>query len=502
MQKILSSKQVRELDAYTIEQNGIESIDLMERACRSFFNWFVSKFQDRRTVGIVCGNGNNGGDGAGIARMLKERGYDVTLWLVESTGSASGNFKINLEKAKSNKLRIYEILDRGEDTSIFRSCDIIVDALFGSGLNRPVTGLSKWVIDCMNAAAVTRVAVDVPSGLMADGPSEGSIVLADHTVSFQVPKLSFFLPECYRYVGAWTLVDIGLDKDFMKSAETRYQYVTLKSARRLLRRRSKFDHKGIYGHALMIAGSLGKLGAAVLSSRAALRSGLGLLTIHIPKCGNIVLQSSVPEAMVSLDRNEEVFASPPALDSFSVIGIGPGIGKATDTVKALRVVLENFRRPIVIDADALNIISEHQDLMQIIPPGSILTPHPKEFERLVGRWSNDFERLSKQRDLAIRLKSVVLVKGAFTAIADSQGNIFFNTTGNPGMATGGSGDVLTGILTGLLAQKYESIAAAVLGVYLHGLSGDIVASERGMNGLLASDIIKFLHKAFQQLRRD
>lgn len=502
MQKILSSKQIRELDAYTIEHDGIESIDLMERACRSFFNWFVEKFQDRCSVGVICGSGNNGGDGAGIARMLKERGYEVTIWLVHGAGSATEDFKINLERARAVKVKIYEIVDQPEDMSFLDSCDVIIDALFGSGLNRPVSGLSKWVIDSMNAADIIRVAVDIPSGLMADGPSEGSVVSADYTVAFQVPKLSFFLPECYRYVGTWTLVDIGLNKDFLKTAVTNYKAVTLKAVRRLLKKRSKFDHKGTYGHALLIAGSLGKLGAAVLSSRAALRSGLGLLTVHIPRCGNIVLQSGIPEAMVSLDRNEEVFASPPALESFDVIGVGPGIGKATDTVKALRIVLENFRRPVVIDADALNIISENREFMQLIPPGSILTPHPKEFERLVGKWANDFERLSKQRELAIRLKSVVLVKGAFTAIADPQGDIYFNTTGNPGMATGGSGDTLTGILTGLLAQKYESIAATVLGVYLHGLSGDIAVSERGLNGLIASDIIDFLHRAFQHLRRD
>ncbi len=384
----------------------------------------------------------------------------------------------------------------------FEQTDVLVDAVFGSGLSRPVEGIYQWIIDAMNAAPVRRVSVDIPSGLMADQASKGSVFQADYTVSFQLPKVSFFLPEYYKFVGEWILVDIGLHQGFINNSDTQYYCITPKGSRKILKRRSRFDHKGTYGHALIIAGSLGKIGAAVLSARAAVRAGLGLLTVHIPRCGNVILQTSVPEAMASLDRSEDVLTSPPAIDRYSTIGIGPGLGKASDTAKALKSILHNFKKPMVIDADALNILAENRELLSLIPEGSILTPHPKEFERLAGTWEDDFQRLGKLRELASRLKCVVVLKGAFTSITDCGGTVYFNVTGNPGMATGGTGDVLTGILTGLLAQHYTSLDAALLGTYLHGLSGDLAILEKGMNSLIASDIIDFLPAAFLKTRRE
>ncbi len=502
MLKILSSKQIKALDAYTISHDSIESIELMERACRSFVNWFVDVIEQGCRIGIVCGTGNNGGDGLGIGRLLKERGYDVTVWLVRGEASTTPDFTLNLERAKLGSVRLYEILDKDPHTNIFQGCDILIDAIFGSGLSRPVEGIYKWVIEAVNEAEVRRIAIDMPSGLMSDSNSSGAIVKAHYTVSFQLPKLSFFMPQLHASVGEWILVDIGLNKEFIKNAETSHYYITPKAVRKILKKRSRFDHKGTFGHALLISGSLGKMGAAVLSSRAAIRAGLGLLTVHIPRCGNVIVQSSVPEAMVSLDRHEEILTSPPALETYTVVGIGPGIGRAIETVKALRFVLDNFRKPMVIDADALNILAENKDMLGAIPVGSILTPHPKEFERLVGKWANDFERLEKLQKLAAQLKSVVVLKGAFSCVASPDGMVYFNGTGNPGMATGGTGDVLTGILTGLLAQQYEPLKAAQLGVYLHGLSGDLAVPELGMNSLIASDVVDFLPSAFLQLRRD
>jgi ADP-dependent NAD(P)H-hydrate dehydratase / NAD(P)H-hydrate epimerase len=497
MPKIISSRQIKELDAYTIQHEPISSIDLMERACRAFESWFTERFDITHHIGIVCGTGNNGGDGLGIARLLYEAGYPVNVWIVKGNGTESTDFKINLDRLK-NKIVVGEVVSKPV-TELFSQCDILIDAIFGSGLSRAPQGLYADVIEHINQSSQLKIAVDVPSGLMMDGPSSGSIVKAHHTVSFQLPKLAFLLPQSYPFVGDWSVVPIGLSKDFIRQTSTPYSYLSLKDVKRIAKPRLTFDHKGRYGHALIIAGSIGKMGAAVLASRASLRAGLGLLTVHVPKCGNVVMQTSVPEAMSSLDTNEEFITHIENLDQYSTIGIGPGLGQSQETVKAFSSVLKQFKLPMVIDADALNILSTNKELLNHIPEGSILTPHPKEFERLVGSWANDFERLEKQQQLARQLKSVIVLKGAYSSIASPEGNVNFNSTGNPGMATGGSGDVLTGILTSLLAQHYSPIETAQLGVYLHGLAGDMASYEKGMNSLIASDIIEFLPNAFKKI---
>jgi hydroxyethylthiazole kinase-like uncharacterized protein yjeF len=346
---------------------------------------------------------------------------------------------------------------------------------------------------------VVRVAIDIPSGLMADSISQGPVVEARYTISFQLPKLAFLLPQNQRFVGAWKVVDIRLSKEFLQTINTSFFYLGLKDARKILKPRSTFDHKGDFGHALVVAGSYGKLGAAVLASRAALRAGVGLLTVHVPQCGYSVLQTAVPEAMVDVDAHDAYLTNHQELDHYSTIGIGPGLGKDAETVNALASILSNFKNPVVIDADALNILSEHRALQEFIPAGSILTPHPKEFQRLAGAWKDDFERLEKQKKLAAQLNVVVIVKGAYSSIASPDGTVYFNSTGNPGMATGGTGDVLTGILTALLAQGYSPVEAACLGVYVHGLAGDIAARHKGMVSMIASDVIDHLPEAFQKL---
>ncbi|MDH4089100.1 MAG: NAD(P)H-hydrate dehydratase [Cyclobacteriaceae bacterium] len=502
MLKILPPAQIKALDAYTIKHGAISSIDLMERACRAFTKWFAEHFSELCTVGVVCGTGNNGGDGMGIARMLKELGYPVKVWVVKGSGPESADFKINFDRARNIKIEILPLVnDVDVDEKVFDACEILIDAIFGSGLSRPVEGIYAQVIHCINKAEAKRVAVDIPSGLMTDSPSQDQIVKADFTISFQLPKLAFFLPECHSFVGQWTLVDIGLHKDFIKDADASYFYIIQKDLRKVLRERSTFDHKGNYGHALLIAGSFGKVGAAILAARAALRAGLGLLTVHVPQCGYPILQGSVPEAMVSVDQHEHHLSAVANLDHYTAIGIGPGLGTGPETVAAFVHILENFRSPMVIDADGLNMLSENSALLHLIPEGSILTPHPKEFERLVGGWKNDFERLEKQKMLAAQLKSIIVLKGAYSSIAAPDGRVYFNSTGNPGMATGGSGDVLTGILTGLVAQHYDPLQAAQLGVFVHGLSGDLAVPEMGINSLIASDIIDFLPSAFLRLRK-
>lgn len=495
MLKILTTSQIKALDAYTIQHEPIASIELMERACSAFTSWLTAKFHTYRAIGVVCGTGNNGGDGLGIARLLNEQGYDVKVWIVKGSMSESEDFKTNLGRIRG-KIPAFEIVSES-DQNLFSDRSILIDAIFGSGLSRPVDGIYSQAIRCMNKTNVIRIAVDMPSGLMADKPSEGEIVRADHTVTFQLPKLSFLFPQNSSYVGTWHIVDIGLDRNFIADAGSNYSLLEQADINALLKPRSKFDHKGSFGHALLIAGSYGKMGAAVLGARSALRSGAGLLTVHVPQSGYEIMQTSVPEAMASVDENEKVLSSFPDIKAFSAIGIGPGIGQDKKTINAFKALLEISAMPLVIDADALNILGSNRELLHMLPKNSILTPHPKEFERLVGSWENDFERLKKQTDFSVKTGTNVLLKGAHSSISTPEGKVYFNNTGNPGMATGGSGDVLTGVIVGLLAQGYSGLESALIGCWVHGLAGDRAAAHFGQISMTASDITDYLPDAFR-----
>lgn len=497
MIKILSSSQIKELDEYTIASEPIASIDLMERACRAFTNWLVERFDATHRIGIVCGTGNNGGDGLGIARMLHDWNYPVKVWIVRGGVKETDDFRINLQRIE-NIISVTEITSPCS-TDLFADRTILIDAIFGSGLSRPVEGIYKEVIAHLNQQNAIRISVDTPSGMFADKHSEGEIFRARHTVCFQMPRLGFMMSENHGFTGEWHVVDIGLCKKGLQEIQSRYYQTTLKSARKIYKPRNKFDHKGKFGHALLIAGSTGKMGACILAAKAALRSGLGLLTTHIPKSGYSIMQTAVPEAMASLDQSDHHFSDQQVIGEFQTIGIGPGLGQHPDTQKALGKLLEKASNPMVIDADALNLLASHSEMLHLIPAGSILTPHPKEFERLVGNWHNDFERLLKLEEFSKKIKSVIVLKGAYSTIACPSGKVYFNPTGNPGMATGGSGDVLTGILTGLLAQGYTAEESALLGVYVHGLSGDLAAREKGLTALIASDLIDFLPTALKKL---
>lgn len=492
MLRILNTSQIKSLDEYTIKHEPIASIDLMERACHAFVSWFTLHFDVTKKVGVVCGTGNNGGDGLGIARLLQEWGFQVKVWIVRGAVPESADFKTNLQRLKAE---VFEITQEGID-NFFAEQDILIDAIFGSGLSRPTEGIYANVIRQVNQSRAIRVAVDIPSGLMADKPSTGEIVQAHHTITFQLPKLSFLLPKSGSFVGEWHTVNIGLNEKFIQEAEGNYFLLEQHDIKSILHERNKFSHKGNFGHALLIAGSYGKMGAAILSARAAMRSGIGLLTVHVPKHCYEIIQTSVPEAMASVDAADEWFSTVPSTKNFVTIGIGPGIGQEKQTVQALKGLLESFNKPIVLDADALNIIGANRELLQRISQGSILTPHPREFERLVGTWTDDFERLQKQINFSKSTKTVLLLKGANTSISTPDGKVYFNNTGNPGMATGGSGDVLTGLVTGLLAQGYTSEESAILGAWIHGLAGDRAAGNKGQETLIASDIIDHLPEAF------
>ena len=496
MIKILNIDQIQALDRYTIANEPISSIDLMERACLRFVTWFVRKFQPSERVTVFAGTGNNGGDALGIARLLVERKFDVDVLVVRG-GEGSPDFKTNYERLSSLKI-IHEIKSTTAIPDF--NTDVIIDGLFGSGLTRPVEGLYADVIRALNKAQSVRVAIDIPSGLMADKPSPGEIFRADFTITFQLPKLSFLLSASAPFVGDWHVVDIGLSGDFISGQESRYRLLEAGDVRQLLKSRLRFDHKGTFGKALLVCGGYGKMGAAVLSARAAVRSGLGLLTVHIPGCGYEILQTAIPEAMVSVDDDNECFSSGISeLAGYVGIGIGPGIGTRTETAAAFGRLMQDYSRSMVIDADGINILASGGELVHLIPAKSILTPHPGELKRLIGGWKDDFDRLDKSLNFAAKTNTYLLVKGAFTSIATPEGHLYFNPTGNPGMATGGSGDVLTGILTSLLAQGYTSQEAAILGTYVHGLAGDFAAERQGQIALIPSDIIRSLPRAFRVL---
>jgi ADP-dependent NAD(P)H-hydrate dehydratase / NAD(P)H-hydrate epimerase len=498
MIKILSVDQIKQLDARTIAHEPIASIDLMERASHSFVNWFMQRFDNTKKVGIVCGTGNNGGDGLAIARMLNDWHYKVSVWIVRGSIKETNDFLINRQRL-SYKLAAIDITSPSNQ-NLFTDQDVLIDAIIGSGLSRPTKDVYEQVINWMNSCEAIRIAIDVPSGLYAEQHSRGAVVKAHYTVSFQLPKLAFLLPENFEFVGDWYAVKICLDKKGIEEAETNHFVVEHNDIRSIIKPRNKFDHKGVYGKALLIAGCHGKMGAAVLSAKAIMRSGVGLLTTHVPSCGYEILQTAVPESMVSVDIEENHFSQVPELSDFDAIGVGPGLGQSPKSKKALQDLLQKYKKPLVLDADALNILASDKALTKLISANSILTPHPGEFGRLVGVWKNDFERLELQKRLAKNTNSIIILKGAHTSIVSPDGKVYFNTTGNPGMATAGSGDVLTGILTGLLAQGYSPLKAAQLGVYLHGLAGDLAAKSLSQQAFIASDIIDYLPMAYREMQ--
>lgn len=493
--KILSVEKIREADAYTIENEPISSIDLMERAASTIYEWFMKRCKSKEvSVKIFCGVGNNGGDGLALARMLFFTDIIPQVFMVRLSDKMSRDCEFNFNRLKEEtEVPIYDIFSDEEFPQISDN-EIIIDAVFGSGLNRKVEGFAAELIRHLNNNKAVRIAIDIPSGLSADtiytSYQHDAIFKADYTLSFQFPKLSFMFPENDVFVGRWEVLDIGLHKDYIEAAETMNFYTTEDVAMPILRKRSKFSHKGTYGHALLVAGSEGKTGAALLSAEACLRTGVGLLTAHLPKSAVLPMQIYLPEAMIDIDKSDAHCSEINDILSYTAIGAGPGLGKDAETVIALKKIIQEATVPLVLDADALNIIADNTTWLSFLPDKTILTPHPKEFERLFGKTYNSYERLEIQRKMSAVHNIIIVLKGAHTAITFPNGSCFFNSTGNPGMATAGSGDVLTGMILSLLAQRYMPEEAALLGVYLHGKAGDKAAEEKGEMSMIARDIIR------------
>jgi len=498
--KILSSAQIYKADQATIKSLGISSTELMEIAATKCADWIKGRYSDRsRQIHVFCGMGNNGGDGLVISRILIEAGYSVTCYNVNFSEKKSEDFLINFKQLKQAGCTPLEIFELNNFPHI-SSKELVIDAIFGLGLTREPKGIAKEVIKEINRSKAEVVAIDFPSGLFAEGAvtEPSSVIKADYTLTFQNPKLAFFLPDNRFYIKNWIVLDIGLDQNYIDSVDCHFKAVEEAMIKAMFKTRKRFTHKGSFGHSLMIGGSFGKIGAVILASRASLKTGSGLVSSYIPKCGYTAMQSSNPEIMVEVDDENYLqffnFKTKP-----TTIGIGMGMGMHLKTKKGFIAFLKSNKIPMLIDADGLNIIAEHEELSDLILENTILTPHPKEFERLVGSWENDYEKLDKQNKFSNTHKCLVILKGAYTSIS-YEDEIYFNTSGNPGLATAGSGDVLSGIITGLLAQGYKPLEAALIGVYVHGRAADLgIQNEESMESFIASNCINNLGKVFKEL---
>ncbi len=502
--KIFTSAQIHELDRYTIENEPIKSIDLMERAAGAITHAITETWSDDTPVIVFAGPGNNGGDALAVARMLAEKKYFVSVFLFNTKGKLS-------EDCEENKRRL---IDHGliesftEVTNEFdppklESGMLVVDGLFGSGLNKPLTGGYSSLVKYINQSDATVVSIDVPSGLMTEDNTynvRANIIRADVTLTLQTKKLSFLFAENQSIIGELRILDIGLSKDGLEKTVTSYNVLEEENVKKLLRRRDDYAHKGDMGNALIIAGSYGMAGAAILATRACLRCGVGKVAVCTPRRNNDILQISVPEAVMHIDKDDYFFSEAIDTTGYDALGIGPGLAKQETTSIAFISQLRRSTVPTVVDADGINILASHRAWVQQMPKGIIMTPHPGEFDRLAGNnFTDSYERLATAREMAEHFQVYIILKGHYSALCLPNGEIMFNPTGNAGMATAGSGDVLTGMITGFLARGYSQVDACILGMYMHGLAGDLAAKKLGMESLMASDIIRFLPQAFHRL---
>lgn len=500
--KLFTCKQIAEIDKLTMKMEPISSLDLMERASGQVAEWITRHVEPDHEIYIFSGPGNNGGDALAVARLLAWCNYRCTVWLADFGKEMKEDLAFNLKRLEDQNKVILKRIDSAESIPQIPSGTVIIEGLFGSGLNKPLSGLAKAVVEKINQSGATVISIDMPGGLFGEDNSDNdfsAIVRATHTLTFQFPKLSFLFPENDLFVGTWKVLPIGLHPEAIHQTQSTYFNLVQTYISGYLKKRAKFSHKGTYGHSLLIAGSYGKMGAAVLASKACLRAGAGLLTSHVPASGYQIIQNSVPEAMASTDPSATNFSKLPELNPFSAIGIGPGLDKKPETKQAFFDLIQEKPGKLVIDADALNILSENPEWYSLLQENTILTPHPKEFERLAGPSVNSYERLQKQIQFSVKHKIIVVFKGAHSCITVPNGSVFFNSTGNPGMATAGSGDVLTGIILGLLAQAYSPEEAVLIAVYIHGLAGDLAAAKFGYHSMIAGDIIEQLGSAFVQL---
>ena len=500
---IFTASQMAKLDAYTIKNESILSVDLMERAAGKLTEEVCKLCQPEQHIYIFAGSGGNGGDALAMARMLSQKGYNISAYLINIANHLNPDCEINRNRLVENcpEVEFHEITSQFDMPTLGKD-DIVIDGLFGTGLSRPVSGGFAMLVKFINRSEATVISIDIPSGLMCEDNTSNyqtNIIRASHTLTIQALKPAFMMADNQIFIGKLKIIDIGLkEKDCPQ--ENRFFYLDEEEEmRKLLRPRDAWGHKGTFGHGLLIAGSYGMAGAAVLAAKACLRSGIGKLTVHTPRINTPIIQGSIPEAIVHPDEENYYFSSSVKSDNYDALAVGPGIGTKKDTALAMIEQINHTRTSMIIDADALNILADRKGWLQQIPPSAILTPHPGEFSRVFNECQNDYQMLINAREQATRLKCHIILKGHRTAICCPNGIIYFNTTGNEGMATAGSGDTLTGILLALLSQRYSNTDACRLAVYLHGLAGDIATAKLGSHSVTASDIIDNLPDAFKHL---
>jgi len=498
--KVLSAKQIYQAHQNTIKKQQVSELELMERAGEQVFNWMHQRMQGSQVkIHIFNGIGNNGATGLILARLLLQYGYNVNNYVVNFSKKRSAAFLKSYEHIKGMKnwpKLMTSIDDFPEDIG---SDDIIIDAIFGIGLNRETSSFVNQVFDKLNKSNAFKLAIDIPSGLYADTPPENfnHILHVNYTLSFQCPKMVFLLPQTGIFTEQWEVLDIGLDPEFMTTVDAP-MLINKLEVLPLYRKREKYADKFTYGHALLIGGSYGKMGSIQLASKAALVSGCGLVTANIPKCGYVPMQTALPEAMVVTDTHEEEITKIKAKGHYNAVGLGVGLGTSDKTTKAVLHFLQSNTLPLVIDADGLNIVAKNQKILSKLSKQTIFTPHKQELKRLIGAWDNDFDMLAKAKSFSAKNDCILVIKGANTLTVYKE-DIFINTTGNPALATAGSGDVLTGIITGLLTQGYKPLNATIFGVYLHGKTADIALEDTGYQSFIASDAIDYLAEAYLDL---
>ncbi len=501
--KIFSREQISLIDRQTRVLEPISEIDLMERASVALAGWIQASYPVKTRIAILAGPGNNGGDALAVARILTSMRFSVSVYLPALGRQRSEACMVNLERLKGFPEIAVIAIEESSGFQDLSNFDLLLDGLYGAGLNRPLEGFASRVIEWINDSGVEVVSIDLPSGLLCDENqyNTGSIVRADYTLTLEFPKLSLFFAENEQYFGNWVVVPFGLNAKVMEEISSRRYFMEQKMVAALHKKRTKFSHKGSYGHGLLLSGSAGKTGAAQLAAKGALRAGLGLLTVHLPEPAANFLQIALPEAMTSLDSGKEMITELPDLSKYTAIAAGPGIGTNTLTQMVVKMLIDQTVVPLVLDADALNILAANPSWIKLLPPNTILTPHPAEFDRLSGIvLKSEEERLQIAEQFAASYGVIVILKGAYTRIVLPDGSVYFNSSGNPGMATAGSGDVLTGILLGLLCQGYTPSEAAILGVFLHGRSADLRVAASSEESLLAGEIADHMGEAFASLK--
>lgn len=502
--KIFTSAQIHELDKYTIQHEPIKSIDLMERAAKAITETVMRRWSNETPIVVFAGPGNNGGDALAVSRMLATQGYDVKVYLFNISGRLSDDCAANRQRViDCKRIKGFMEVTTKFDPPTLQAGDLVIDGLFGSGINKPLAGGFAALVRYINQCPARVVSIDMPSGLMTEDNSfnvRSNIIKADLTLTLHGKKLSMFLADCQEFLGEIQVLDIRLSDEYVKKTDALYTLLEESDIRPRILHQDDFAHKGSMGNALLVAGSYGMSGAAVLAARACLRAGAGKVTVHTPRKNYGIMQVSVPEAVLQMDHEETYFSEAVDSDNFDALGIGPGLGQLENTAIAFIAQLKRTQCPIVADADALNILANHRAWIPQLPKDIILTPHPKEFDRLSSVASNgSYERLQRAKDMAQNLHAYIILKGHYSALCLPDGHVVLNPTGNSGMATAGSGDVLTGIITGLLARGYQRRDACEVGMYLHGLAGDLAAKDLGKESLVASDIIRYLPKAFLTL---